>query len=351
MEKRAVCTNVVEKEAPHISGFLGLLMFFGLFFGSILMLIGSIRHLASMEEGATTSGSPVPAILLIILGVFCFIFSFILLGGLKRLNPNEAYVFTLFGKYYGSLKREGFYMVNPFVSAINPVATSVLQQAALQAQKATLSDGSTTNMNVGMPNFTIGKKISMKITTLNNEKQKINDALGNPIIIGIMVIWQVRNPEKAVFNVDNYLEYLSTHADSSLRNIVRLYPYDSTEEEDEMSLRGSSEEVALRIRNELQAKVEDAGLEILEARITNLSYAPEIASAMLQRQQAQAIIDARQKIVEGAVSMVGMALDQLDQEEIVELDAERKAQMVSNLLVILCGNKDAQPIVNSGSIY
>ncbi|RRD94686.1 SPFH domain-containing protein, partial [Bacillus licheniformis] len=143
-------------------------------------------------------------------------------------------------------------MVNPFVSAINPVATSVLQQAALQAQKATLSDGSTTNVNVGMPNFTIGKKISMKITTLNNEKQKINDALGNPIIIGIMVIWQVRNPEKAVFNVDNYLEYLSTHADSSLRNIVRLYPYDSTEEEDEMSLRGSSEEVALRIRNELQ---------------------------------------------------------------------------------------------------
>lgn len=151
--------------------------------------------------------------------------------------------------------------------------------------------------------------------------------------------------------MDNYLEYLSTHADSSLRNIVRLYPYDSTEEEDEMSLRGSSEEVALRIRNELQAKVEDAGLEILEARITNLSYAPEIASAMLQRQQAQAIIDARQKIVEGAVSMVGMALDQLDQEDIVELDAERKAQMVSNLLVILCGNKDAQPIVNSGSIY
>lgn len=355
MEKRAYA-NVTEKEAPHISGFLGLLLVVGIFLGSILMSVGSIRHLVSMGEGVPegadySSVSVLPSVLLLILGVVLFVTSFILLGGLKRLNPNEAYVFTLFGRYYGSLKREGFYMVNPFVSAINPVAPNLMQQAAMQTTKAALSEGSGNNANANMQALGTGKKVSMKVTTLNNEKQKINDAMGNPIIIGIVVIWKVREPEKAVFNVDNYPEFLSIHADSSLRNIVRLYPYDSTEDEDEMSLRGSSEEVALRIREELQAKVECAGLEILETRITNLSYAPEIASAMLQRQQAQAIIDARQKIVEGAVSMVGMALDRLDQESIVALDAERKAQMVSNLLVILCGNKDAQPIVNSGSIY
>jgi len=195
--------------------------------------------------------------------------------------------------------------------------------------------------------------------TLNNAKQKVNDCLGNPVEIGIAVIWRVVDTAKAVFNVDNYKEYLSLQCDSALRNIVRIYPYDVAPnvdttgdgEPDEGSLRGSSEVVARRIKDEIQGKVNEAGLEILEARITYLAYAPEIAAVMLQRQQASAIVDARMMIVDGAVGMVEMALEKLSQNEVVTLDEERKAAMVSNLLVVLCGNRDAQPVVNSGSLY
>lgn len=204
-----------------------------------------------------------------------------------------------------------------------------------------------------------GKKVSLKIMTLNNSRQKINDRLGNPIEIGIAVMWRVVDTAKAVFNVDNYKEYLSLQCDSALRNIVRIYPYDVAENidttgdgiADEGSLRGSSEVVAERIRQEIQQKVEEAGLEIIEARITYLAYAPEIAAAMLQRQQASAIVDARKLIVDGAVGMVEMALERLNENHVVELDDERKAAMVSNLLVVLCGNRDAQPVVNSGTLY
>ena len=195
--------------------------------------------------------------------------------------------------------------------------------------------------------------------TLNNNRQKINDCLGNPVEIGIAVMWRVTDTAKAVFNVDNYKEYLSLQCDSALRNIVRIYPYDVAENvdttgdgiADEGSLRGSSEVVASRIRDEIQGKVKDAGIEIIEARITYLAYAPEIAAVMLQRQQASAIIDARKMIVDGAVGMVEMALDRLNENGVVELDEERKAAMVSNLLVVLCANHDAQPVVNSGSLY
>lgn len=203
------------------------------------------------------------------------------------------------------------------------------------------------------------KRISLKIMTLNNNKQKINDCLGNPIEIGIAVIWRVVDTAKAVFDVDNYKEYLSLQCGTALRNIVRLYPYDvapnvdttSDGIADEGSLRGSSEIVAKRIRDEIQEKVMNAGIEIIEARITYLAYAPKIAAAMLQRQQASAVVDARKLIVDGAVGIVEMALEQLSDKSVVELDEERKAAMVSNLLVVLCGNHDAQPIVNSGSLY
>ena len=203
------------------------------------------------------------------------------------------------------------------------------------------------------------KKISLKIMTLNNSRQKVNDCLGNPVEIGIAVMWRVTDTAKAVFNVDNYKEYLSLQCDSALRNVVRVYPYDVAEnvdttgdgEPDEGSLRGSSEVVAERIRKEIQSKVEEAGIEVIEARITYLAYATEIAAVMLQRQQASAIVDARKMIVDGAVGLVEMALEKLSENEIVNLDEERKAAMVSNLLVVLCGNRDAQPIVNSGSLY
>ena len=195
--------------------------------------------------------------------------------------------------------------------------------------------------------------------TLNNNRQKINDVLGNPVEIGIAVTGRVVDTAKAVFNVDNYKEYLSLMSDTALRDVVRIYPYDIAENvdttgdgvADDGSLRGSSSVVAERIKEEIQARVIEAGIEIIEARITYLAYAPEIAAVMLQRQQASAIIDARKMIVEGAVSMVEMALSKLKENEIVELDDERKAAMVSNLLVVLCVNKDAQPVVNSGSLY
>ena len=202
-------------------------------------------------------------------------------------------------------------------------------------------------------------KISLKVMTLNNNRQKINDCLGNPVEIGIAVMWKIVDTAKAVFNVDNYKEYLSLQCDSAVRQIVKIYPYDVAPnvdttgdgQADEGSLRGSSEEVVERIRNEIQSRVDEAGIEIVEARITYLAYAPEIAAVMLQRQQASAIIDARKMIVDGAVGMVEMALERLEQNDLIKLDNERKAAMVSNLLVVLCGNHDAQPVVNSGSLY
>lgn len=195
--------------------------------------------------------------------------------------------------------------------------------------------------------------------TLNNSEQKVNDVLGNPVEIGVAVLWRVVDTAKAVFNVDNYKEYLSLQCDVAVRDIVRIYPYDVAPgidttgdgQPDEGSLRGSSTTVAERIRKLLQERVEDAGLEILDTRITYLAYAPEIAAVMLQRQQATAIVDARKMIVDGAVSIVQMALDKLNENDIVQLDEERKAAMVSNLLVVLCGNRDVSPVVNSGSLY
>lgn len=299
--------------------------------------------------------------ILIAVGVIYAALGWIPFCGLAVLKPQEAVVLTLFGKYIGSLKGEGFYFVNPFCSAINPAAETKLNQSGdVKASAAKLMQLNTMEgLNMNRKGNSVDKKISLKIMTLNNNRQKINDCLGNPIEIGIAVMWRVTDTAKAVFNVDNYKEYLSLQCDSALRNIVRMYPYDVAENvdttgdgiADDGSLRGSSELVAERIRQEIQNKVSEAGLEIIEARITYLAYAPEIAAAMLQRQQASAVIDARRLIVDGAVGMVEMALNSLSEKEVVELDEERKAAMVSNLLVVLCGNKDAQPIVNSGSLY
>ncbi len=301
---------------------------------------------------------------LVALVVVCAVWlalGWILLCGLRVLKPQEALVLTLFGKYIGTLKGEGFYWVNPFCSAVNPAAgTKPSTGSTNSAGRGKLSGEGGVSINLGEQGVPmLSKKLSMKVMTLDNNKQKINDCLGNPVEIGIVVIWRIVNTAKAVFNVDNYVEFLSIQTDSALRNVVRLYPYDVSPNvdttgdgvADEGSLRGSSEVVAERIRKEIQEKVDMAGLEILEARITYLAYAPEIAAVMLQRQQASAIIDARKMIVDGAVGMVEMALDRLNKGGMVDLDEERKAAMVSNLLVVLCGNKDAQPIVNSGSLY
>ncbi|MBQ5431325.1 MAG: SPFH domain-containing protein [Lachnospiraceae bacterium] len=277
--------------------------------------------------------------------------------GLKVIGPKEALVLTLFGQYIGTLRTPGFYFVNPFCVAVNPAAKTHLNQSGDVSTSPAGAD-SVTATAATSGQYT-GKKISLKAMTLSNSRQKINDCLGNPVEIGIAVIWRVTDTAKAVFRVDNYKEYLSLQCDSALRNIVRLYPYDIAENvdttgdgvADDGSLRGSSELVAERIKNEIQSKVYDAGLEIVEARITYLAYAPEIAAVMLQRQQASAIVDAKKLIVDGAVGMVDMAIQKLSEEHVVDLDEERKAAMVSNLLVVLCGNHEATPVVNSGSLY
>ena len=306
---------------------------------------------ASMTEGDSV-GVVYGGVALLVVCIAWLALGWILLCGLKVLKPQEALDLTLFGRYIGTLKGEGFYFVNPFCSAVNPAARTRLNQSG-----DVNGGGKTPELKTDVEGSS--KKISLKIMTLNNNRQKINDCLGNPVEIGIAVMWRVVDTAKAAFNVDNYKEYLSLQCDSALRNIVRIYPYDVAPNvdttgdgiADEGSLRGSSEVVAGRIRDEIQSKVADAGLEILEARITYLAYAPEIAAVMLQRQQASAIIDARKMIVDGAVGMVEMALERLNENQIVELDEERKAAMVSNLLVVLCGNHDAQPVVNSGSLY
>jgi regulator of protease activity HflC (stomatin/prohibitin superfamily) len=299
---------------------------------NIVLMVLDIIGIVFMLSGEPNAFKIGVAVLLFL---YLFVVAPIIFFGLKVVKPNEALVLSLFGKYYGSIREDGFYFVNPFATAISPPAD-------------TEEGGRNVSKGVYIPS----KRISLKAMTLNNDKQKINDQLGNPIIIGIVVIWRVVNTANAVFNVDNYKEFLTTQCDSALRNIVRLYPYDTADVNDnEKSLRGSSQEIAQKLKEEIQSKVDIAGLEIMEARITHLSYSQEIAAAMLQRQQAAAIIDARQMIVEGAVGMVEIALEKLNENNVVDLDEERKAAMVSNLLVVLCGSKDAQPIVNSGSIY
>lgn len=315
----------------------------------VLVIFGSIQLEAGNGIGT----------LAMILGVIWLTIGFIPFMGLKIVRPNEALVLTLFGKYLGTLKDSGFFYVHPFSAAINPAAKTKLGQSgdvdSGNSHKAVrmTADGTAALEAAG------SKSISLKVMTLNNARQKVNDTLGNPVDIGIAVWWRVVDTAKAVFQVDNYKEYLSLQCDSALRNIVRIYPYDIAPNvdttgdghPDEGSLRGSSAVVAERIRAEIQSKVQDAGLEILEARITYLAYSQEVAVVMLQRQQASAIIDARKMIVDGAVGMVELALQRLSANHIVELDDERKAAMVSNLLVVLCGNRDAQPVVNSGSLY
>ena len=313
----------------------------------VLSIAGIIFAAVQEESGRST---PVTTAVLVV-GIVWLCLGWILLCGLKVLKPQEALVLTLFGKYVGTLRGEGFYFVNPFCAAVNPAASTRLNQSGDVSGSGKSSPKADAEAS--------GKRVSLKIMTLNNNRQKINDCLGNPVEIGIAVMWRVVDTAKAVFDVDNYKEYLSLQCDSALRDIVRIYPYDVAPNvdttgdgiADEGSLRGSSEVVAQRIKEKIQEKVAQAGLEIIEARITYLAYAPEIAAVMLQRQQASAIIDARKMIVDGAVGMVEMALERLGEKQVVQLDEERKAAMVSNLLVVLCGNRDAQPVVNSGSLY
>ena len=313
--------EVIEKELSPINGFIMLFVILLLAIGgTVLIIFGGIQT----------------SVIMIVIGLIAWFLAIILMPGLKIIKPNEAKVFTMFGTYYGTISKSGYYYINPFTIAFS-------------------SNSKQTELGKPDQTMRISPNISLKTQTLENNRQKVNDILGNPIYIGAIVIWRVDNPTKAVFSVENYKRYLSIQTDSIIRNVARLYPYDVfetsdlNEEVNEKSLRGSSLEIAELMKKELQEKANEAGLIVEDVRITQLAYAEEIAAAMLQRQQAAAIIAARAKIVDGAVGMVKMALDKLSEDEIVVLDDDRKAAMVSNLLVVLCGSQDAQPIVNSGS--
>lgn len=326
---------VEEKTLTPMPGLLVLFLILAGFAASVALIVNAGIRLEANEGG----------VWMLILGIVGITLFPLLSSGFHIVNPNEAKVLVFFGQYLGTIKKPGFYYVKPFASSMAPFDS-----------KTDIPSVDVPNTNTGEIKVNVGRRkaVSLKTMTLNNKKQKVNDSLGNPIIIGAVVIWRVVNPTAAVFNVENYGSYLSIQCDSTIRNIARLYPYDTITDEpdtDEQTLRGSSIEIAAKMQTELQQRVSDAGLEVMEVRITHLSYSEEIAQAMLQRQQAVAVIAARQKIVEGAVGMVQMAVRDINEDELIVLDDERIATMVSNLLVVLCSNKDIQPVVNSGSIY
>ena len=338
-----------EKILKPIKGFVPLFLIIVFILASIgLMILGGIL----IDE----YDSPVLGGVSLGLGILLCIASSISFAGLKVINPNEAMVLSLFGKYIGTIYENGFWYVNPFASAIYPQAKiAEAKNARLQAYAGKKSQAEVSASEAAIAS---AKKVSTKVCTFVNGNQKVNDKLGNPVEVSAIVIWKVVNATKAVLNVDYYKEYLSNQTDSTIRNVARLYPYDVIDDEDdekdeinEKTLRGSATIIAEEMKKELASKVEDAGIEIVEVRLNQIAYAPEIAAAMLQRQQAIAVIAARKKIVEGAVTMVEMALDKLKEDDVVDLDEERKAQMVSNLLVVLCSSKEANPILNAGSIY
>jgi len=247
-------------------------------------------------------------------GIITTVINFIfVLPGLVIVNPNESKVLTLFGKYVGTVKQDGFFWVNP---------------------------------------FTAKKKVSLKAFNLNGQQLKVNDSVGNPIEIAAVIVWQIKDTASAIFAVENYLQYVNIQSEAAVRHLANSFPYDNMEDEGAtITLRGGAEQVSLLLEKELNERLDRAGIEVLEARISHLAYAPEIAHTMLQRQQASAIISARRLIVEGAVGMVDMALAKLSEKKIVELDEERKAAMVSNLLVVLCGDRSVNPVVNTGTLY
>lgn len=250
----------------------------------------------------------------VIAGAITMVVNFVLvLPGLVIVNPNESKVLTLFGKYVGTVKKDGFFWVNP---------------------------------------FTVKKKVSLKAFNLNGQQLKVNDSVGNPIEIAAVIVWQIKDTASAIFAVENYLQYVNIQSEAAVRHLANSFPYDNIEDETaNITLRGGAEQVSHLLEKELNERLDRAGIEVLEARISHLAYAPEIAHTMLQRQQASAIISARRLIVEGAVGMVEMALNRLSDKNIVDLDEERKAAMVSNLLVVLCGDRSVNPVVNTGTLY
>ena len=287
---------VQEIPRTALSGVLVLFVLLAAIAGDIALFVIGIVNGSALAVIGTALVFPVLVFLLV--GVFV-------------VNPNEARVLQLFGRYVGTVSDQGLRWANPLYSK---------------------------------------RAISLRVRNFETDRSKVNDAEGNPIEIASVVVWRVVDTAEATFEVDNYEDFMRVQSESAVRNLATQYPYD-TREDEQVSLRGSTEEIASRLKTEIQGRLHKAGLEVLEARITHLAYAPEIASAMLQRQQAGAIIEARERIVDGAVGMVQMALDSLASRGVVDLDEERKAAMVSNLLVVLCSDNGTQPVLNTGTLY
>jgi regulator of protease activity HflC (stomatin/prohibitin superfamily) len=325
-----------ERDVNVLSGWSMTFVLVVLIVGSAALLIESIRM-------ANRSGDQ-PAAWLFGAGILMVITASITARGFFTLQPNEARVLILFGAYKGSVRSSGFHWGNPFYSnaqrATNPSAGESGDGHAGSAARAR-SNGATPLTR---------QKISLRARTLNGDKLKVNDKRGNPVEIAAIVIWRVQDTAQAAFDVDDYEKYVATQSESALRHLASGYAYDNGEEH-EITLRSGVEEVSQSLRKDLQERLAKAGLVVEEARLTHLAYAPEIAQAMLRRQQAEAVIAARQKLVHGAVSMVDMALKELDEKHVVHLDDERKAAMVSNLMVVLCGEAEVHPVVNAGTLY
>lgn len=328
-----------ERVTTVQNGWIALPLNFALFFGSIFGFIYSIAAGVNGPQG-------MPIWWLFISCIVAFIVSFILFFGFFTLEPNEARVLVLFGDYKGTVRKSGFHWGNPFYSNGPGGALTLAQMKASGSE----SEKATASAALNALKKHKRNKISLRARNLDGEVIKVNDLRGNPVEIAVVVVWRVTDTAQAMFDVDDYEHYVSVQSEAAVRQIASHYAYDHGEE-DETTLRGDMGEVSADLQRELDERLRSAGVRVIEARITHLAYAPEIAHAMLRRQQAEAVIAARQKIVHGAVGMVQMALDELAEKKVLELDDERRASMVSNLLVVLCGENDVQPVVNSGTLY
>jgi regulator of protease activity HflC (stomatin/prohibitin superfamily) len=327
-----------EREIHAWSGWIMLVVNIAIVIGAIAFFIDTI-HSASLREL-----TPFAVVTRILAFIVWFVAGLISFGGHFTLQPNEARVLILFGSYKGTVRRSGFYWANPFYSHNRgKIPWTVVPPTDPKSPTRMGRQG-------GVVYKPLPAKISLRAHNFNSDKLKVNDKRGNPVEIAAVVVWRVDDTAQAAFDVEDYESYVQVQSEAAIRSIASAYAYDHGEEQ-EVTLRGGGDEVAHELKTELGARLAKAGVVVDEARLTHLAYAPEIASAMLRRQQAEAVIAARTKIVIGAVSMVEMALRELERNNVVKLDEERKAAMVSNLLVVLCGTEEASPVINTGTLY
>ena len=327
-----------ERIVRTLNGWVVLPLVILLFFGALALLIFAI------VAGVRGEGHPIWS--LFVVSLLLEAASIVMLVGFFTLQPNEARVLILFGAYKGTVRDAGFHWGNPFYSN-GPSQFGALART-IESRKRGGPEHS--GIDMGGPRRLSRFKLSLRTRNFNSDKLKVNDKRGNPIEIGAVVVWRVQDTAQAIFDVEDFQNYVRVQSESALRHLASAYAYDHGEE-NEVTLRSGVEEVSQALKEELQARLEKAGVQVEEARLTHLAYAPEIAQTMLRRQQAEAVIAARRKIVHGAVSMVDMALKELAEKEVVHLDDERRAAMVSNLMVVLCGESEVHPVVNTGTLY